>query len=241
MKSVNLKESELTNISLTSLTKPTIDNSGDDEIETFFTNSEKEEKEKINNNNRLKSALVDADRKKVVDNSIKKSNDNIFKIKSTQDLFNKRRENIALKEKELEKIKAELLNMQKEKEDIKGKTNSTTSTKNNFSKMFESNMTPTNNTPAAPILKPGINRALPQNTLQQPKKKALQVNFDKNTQAPFQVLFSERGFLVNGTRLSFELVETALSKNLMITLDNGSGLVLDAIKMQKILKYKDKV
>lgn len=240
MKSVNLKESELTNISLTSLTKPAIDNSGDDEIETFFTNSEKEEKEKINNNNRLKSALVDTDRKKVVDNSIKKSNDNIFKIKNTQDLFNKRRESIALKEKELEKIKAELLSMQKTKEDMKGKTNSTILRQDNFSKMFESNMAPLNNT-SAPIIKPGVNRALPQNTIQQPKKKALQVNFDKNTQAPFQVLFSERGFLVNGTRLSFELVETALSKNLMITLDNGAGLVLDAIKMQKILKYKDKV
>ena len=240
MKSTNLKESELTNISLTSLTKPIINNSEDDEIETFFTNSEKDEKEKINNNNRLKSVLVDRDRKKVVDNSIKKSNDNISRIKTTQDLFNKRKENISLKEKEVEKIKAELLSMQNAKKEMQNKINSSPSTQNNFSKMFESNMAPTNNV-SAPAFKKGINRALPQNQIQQPKKKALQVNFDKNTQVPFQVLFSERGFLVNGTRLSFELVETALSKNLMITLDNGSGLVLDAIKMQKILKYKDKV
>lgn len=230
MKGKNLKESQLTNISLTSLTKPVVDNNGDEEIEKFFSNSENDEKQKISNNNRLRSALIDQDRKKVVDNSIKNSNTNISKIKAAKELYDKNKQNIALKEKELEKIKAQLLDMQKEKEN----------TQNKPGKIFESNMTPFNNKPVV-TPRTGVNRALPHNNVPQPKKKALQVNFDKNTQAPFQVLFSERGFLINEIRLSFEFIETALSKDLMITLNNGSGFVLDAIKMQKILKYKGRV
>lgn len=78
--------------------------------------------------------------------------------------------------------------------------------------------------------------------IQQPeKKKTLIVNFDKSTKAPFQVKFTERGFLIGETRLSFEFLEAALSKDVNIVLENGSGLVLDAIRMQKILKYKDRV
>ena len=73
-----------------------------------------------------------------------------------------------------------------------------------------------------------------------PKTKAYLVKFDKNTDAPFDVKFTERGFAINGTRLSFEALENALSKNYTITLNNGKGLVLDAIRMQKILKYKDR-
>jgi hypothetical protein len=73
-----------------------------------------------------------------------------------------------------------------------------------------------------------------------PTNKAYLVKFDQNTQAPFDVKFTERGFSINGTRLSFEALENALSKNYTITLNNGKGLSLDAIRMQKILKYKDK-
>lgn len=73
-----------------------------------------------------------------------------------------------------------------------------------------------------------------------PKNKAYLVKFDQNTQAPFEAKFTERGFSINGTRLSFEALENALSKNYTITLNNGNGLVLDAIRMQKILKYKDR-
>lgn len=75
----------------------------------------------------------------------------------------------------------------------------------------------------------------------QTKKKTLIVNFDKSTKTPFQVKFTERGFLIGETRLSFEFLEAALSKDVNIVLENGSGLVLDAIKMQKILKYKDRI
>ncbi len=73
-----------------------------------------------------------------------------------------------------------------------------------------------------------------------PTNKAYLVQFDKDTQVPFDVKFTERGFSINGTRLSFEALENALSKNYTIILNNGKGLSLDAIRMQKILKYKDK-
>jgi hypothetical protein len=68
--------------------------------------------------------------------------------------------------------------------------------------------------------------------------KSTKVVFDKSTN-PYEVIFSERGFEVEGERFSFEFIETAASKNLNIVLDNGKGLVLDKIKMAKILKYKD--
>lgn len=72
-----------------------------------------------------------------------------------------------------------------------------------------------------------------------PKRKATKVIFDKSTGTPFEVIFSERGFSVDGTRLSFEDLETAISKEFNIVLQNGKGVALDAVKMQKILKYKD--
>lgn len=72
-----------------------------------------------------------------------------------------------------------------------------------------------------------------------PKKKPKKVIFDKSTGAPFEVVFSERGFLIDNTRFSFEDIETALSKEYNIVLQNGKGLQLDAVKMQKILKWKN--
>ena len=76
--------------------------------------------------------------------------------------------------------------------------------------------------------------------IEKPKKKVYTVKFDTKTQFPFEVKFSERGFLIGDTRLSFELLETADSKNFNIVLDNGKGIVLDGVKIQKILKYKDR-
>jgi hypothetical protein len=76
--------------------------------------------------------------------------------------------------------------------------------------------------------------------LEENQKKVYVVKFDTKTSNPFEVRFSERGFLIDDTRLSFEIIETALSKDLQITLKDGKGMVLDAVKMQKILKYKDK-
>ncbi len=80
------------------------------------------------------------------------------------------------------------------------------------------------------ILKEDIQQNVP---IQQPIKKKAKL------ETPFQVLFSERGFLFNDTRLSFEELETALSKNYNIVLNSGNGLVLDAVRMQKIMKYKN--
>jgi hypothetical protein len=71
-------------------------------------------------------------------------------------------------------------------------------------------------------------------------KRSVRVTFDKSSKAPWKVLFTERGFLIGNTRLSFENVEMAIHKNYNITLDGGEGLVLDQIRLNKILKYKDR-
>lgn len=76
--------------------------------------------------------------------------------------------------------------------------------------------------------------------VQAQKKKPVKVIFDKSSSAPWEVVFSERGFLVGDTRLSFEEIKNALSKNYQIVLEGGRGLVLDGVKMQSILKYEDK-
>ena len=76
------------------------------------------------------------------------------------------------------------------------------------------------------------------NTQSMQKPKETVVVFDKSTN-PYEVKFSERGFEINQTRFSFEFIETALSKDVNIVLDKGRGLSLDAIKMEKIMKYKD--
>ena len=65
------------------------------------------------------------------------------------------------------------------------------------------------------------------------------VKFEQNTKTPYQVKFSERGFSIDDTRLSFELLDQALSKNFTITLKGGTGLVLTPVRMQKIMKYRD--
>ena len=72
-----------------------------------------------------------------------------------------------------------------------------------------------------------------------PKANKTMVNFDQDTKEPFSVTFSERGFSIGGTRLSFEVLEQALSKGYSITLNQGEGLELTPVRMQKIMKYKD--
>ena len=73
-----------------------------------------------------------------------------------------------------------------------------------------------------------------------PVPKTTVVKFDSETETPFTVKFSERGFSIGGTRLSFETLENALSKGYNIVLDHGQGLDLTQVRMQKILKYEDK-
>lgn len=72
----------------------------------------------------------------------------------------------------------------------------------------------------------------------QPKQKKVKaVRFNKGLENEYLVTFSERGFLIDDTRMSFEEIENAISKQYIITLKMGT--VLDAVKMQQILKYKD--
>lgn len=73
----------------------------------------------------------------------------------------------------------------------------------------------------------------------EPKKKDMIVRFDTKSNSPFLVKFTDRGFLVGDTRLSFSLIQKAISKQFSLTLKNG--LVLTPVKMQKILKYKNRV
>jgi len=63
------------------------------------------------------------------------------------------------------------------------------------------------------------------------------VRFNKGLENEYIVTFSERGFLIGNTRLSFEEIGNAISKEYTITLKDGT--VLDAVKMQQIMKYEN--
>lgn len=89
----------------------------------------------------------------------------------------------------------------------------------------------------APIKKASTTSAA-QPTQSKEKKPDLVVRFDTNTPTPFTVKFTNRGFVVGNTRLSFELLDKAISKQFSVTLKNG--LILTPVKMQKILKYKNR-
>jgi hypothetical protein len=63
------------------------------------------------------------------------------------------------------------------------------------------------------------------------------IRFNKGLENEYMVTFSMRGFLIGNTRMSFEELENAISKEYTITLKDGT--VLDAVKMQQIMKYKN--
>jgi len=63
------------------------------------------------------------------------------------------------------------------------------------------------------------------------------IRFNPGLANEYLVTFSQRGFLIDNTRLSFEELENAISKEYIITLKGGT--VLDLVKMQQILKYKN--
>ncbi len=71
-----------------------------------------------------------------------------------------------------------------------------------------------------------------------PKPKTTVVTFDSKTDHPYNVIFSERGFQIQGVRMSFETIETAINKNYDIIL-NETNFRLTQIIMTKIMKYKD--
>ena len=84
-----------------------------------------------------------------------------------------------------------------------------------------------------------LNEEFPPSYQEQPNIsiKPKSVRFNKGLENEYIVTFSERGFLISDTRLSFEEIENAVSKEYTLTLKDGT--VLDAVKMQQILKYKD--
>lgn len=259
-----LIESELTNVNPQSSASSNIDINAmiDKEISKpvfdFLDGEEKEEKDNLNYHNRIKSIERDPNKKRVTDSEIAAHKKSIEKI-------TKLRMDLKAKQEELKKQQlAQQLKMKSQMDTMQNPEN----TDSNFNSIRQqvgaivreqfNNMPDIQKYDALPIITRAsvhpIEEAMPPaapapmptpapapTTPQQPRAKVLKVNFDNHTPQPFQVEFTERGFLIGSTRLSFEVIETALSKNFTITLDNGNGLVLDAIKMQKILKYKNHV
>ena len=210
----------------------------------FLDDEEKLEKSKIQDFNRIKSVITDPNEKKVKDNSIKTSQSKLSKINQT-------RTNLMAKKIEFEKQKLKSQDdLQLQMNQLKQHMDMLNSLRDNVQEMYDKNY-------ALPILKraqlphleiadddlkeavPGaISQTMP---IPQPEKKpAFKVKFEGSSANPFEVFFSERGFKIGNTRLSFETIEDALSKNFSITLENGNGLVLDAVRMQKILRYKNR-
>lgn len=214
-----------------SLSKPAI---------SFLDDEEKQEKTKVQDLQRMKSVIVDPFEKKTKDNAIKLSQQKISKINQTRSqLMNNQEE---LKKQSIQNQK----DLEGQLNQLKKQAATLQQLKSNVQETFDKNF-------ALPILKrasmpnlddsceleeqvPGQPTPAP---APQPVKKSFKVMFEKSSGSPFEVFFSERGFRIGETRLSFETVEDAISKNFTITLDGGQGIVLDAVRMQKILKYKN--
>ena len=189
------------------------------------------------NSKRMISAVKDPNKKNIENLNLKSQAEKKKKLdlmkKNVEDQKKNYEDN--LKQKQLQDKTNKLLNLNAQTTPVQ--TNSQTMPQiMSVTETFDRNF-------AAPVIKRGFaeqnipaqtNNALP------PLKKAYIVKFDKNTEYPFDVKFTERGFAIEGTRLSFEAVENALSKNYIITLNNGQGFVLTSIRMQQILKYKSK-
>ncbi len=208
----------------------------------FLDSEEEQERSKINDFKKTTSVISDPDEKKVKNNAIKKSQNKLSQI-------NKAKDNILKKQEELKKQLLQKQNsIELQNQQMKKTTDMLNQLKNQIQEVY-------NKYYSAPILQRFFpnqsniemqeqNNTPVQNQSQQSiqtKPQSFKVKFEGSTPNPFEVLFSERGFKIGETRLSFETIEEAISKNFTITLDNGSGLVLDAVRMQKILKYKNRI
>lgn len=193
----------------------------------YFDDEEKKARTLINTNNRLKGMQINADQRAIKEKEIKVNKDRLTKIQDMKKNF-------------------------EAEQTAKAKVAQTQTTGQNTSGNITGQITGQINTGVAenvamPIITRGFAEQAPA-PMQAPltqamtpaKKKTTRVMFDKSTGKPFYVDFSERGFSINGTRLSFELIESALSKEFNIVLEQGNGQMLDQVKMQKILKYKDR-
>ena len=193
-----------------------------DNMIKYFDNEEKRTRTEIDTDNRLKSALVNPDERKIKETTIKKNKERLDKIMKMKDNLTKQKD------------------MQQKAKQVQQTTQTASA---NVSSQIDVGVA---ENVAAPLLKRSFAEQAPvpsPTAVPTPapvKKKPVRVMFDKSSGAPFYVDFSERGFAINDTRLSFELIESALSKEFNIILDHGQGLSLDQVKMQKILKYKDR-
>ena len=204
----------------------------------YLDNEENQEKIKVQDVNKMKNFIKDPISKKAKDVDIKNSQ---LKLKQ----INQTRDNLMLKNSELKKQSIEnQKSLQQQMLQLKKNAEMVDLLKTRVQETYDNNYT-------LPILKrtnmlhldSGVNENIPtQNVHPVPaqKKPTFKVKFEGSTPNAFEVVFSERGFKIGETRLSFETIEDALSKNFIITLDNGNGLVLDAVRMQKILRYKNK-
>lgn len=255
-----LIENELTNMvsfSDKSNTTPDltsiIDKSFSEPVSNYLDAEEKEEKDRITYNNKAKSIDNDRDRRKVRDHDINKSKEAIKKIEKLRAELEANKERLkqqqlaaqAKLKADMEKVNNGENNLEMVRQQIAEHIKEAFCEMPNIKKydampiITRKNPVIQNMDESLPAPAP-VQSQIPPAIDSRVQPKILKVNFDTKTAQPFQVEFSERGFLIGDTRLSFEVIETALSKNFTITLENGAGLVLDAIKMQKILKYKDR-
>ena len=187
----------------------------------------------MNSAKKTMSTLQNPNERKAKQDAINLDNNKIKQLKSLQD---------SQKKAEEEKKKNDLLNKQKSQQQNNTQTNTQINQQINQQTNPQTNQQIQEDMlPNKPQIKKFQTQPISQSQNQPISNKITHiVKFDTKTKNPFQVKFSERGFSVDDTRLSFELLETAISKNFNITLNGGQGLVLDAVKMQKIMKYKDR-
>ena len=213
-------------------------------IDDFFKKAEKEETDSIDYNNKLKNIIHDPNQRKIRDTQIARSKTKMQDIKKIQNDFLVQQDALLQQQKQQQlKLQQDLKNMQAEKEEmelmlrqqIRESLDEFPDIHKYDSLPIMKRSLPHIEEIGQPVVQPNVGMQAPA-----PKKKIV-VSFDTKTDHPYKVEFTERGFLIGTTRLSFEIIEAALSKNFSITLDGGSGMVLDAIKMQKILKYKDRI
>lgn len=142
-----------------------------------------------------------------------------------------------IKEKEIKQTEASVEAFENELNSAKSEKINAEKEKTETSKQIAAGETVSEAVQVAPIKKASTPSAA-QPTQSKEKKPDLVVRFDTNTPTPFTVKFTNRGFVVGNTRLSFELLDKAISKQFSVTLKNG--LILTPVKMQKILKYKNR-
>ena len=212
-----------------------------DNMDTFVSDEKKQSDVAVKNSMKLMGTLSEPNKRNAENMNMKVQKDKIKKLDTMKKNVDDQKKNVETDIK-LSKMKQSISNQPDTSSQITTQTSAITEHIKRIIKEME-----------APIMRrtfaeQDLNSAQAPAQIQTPappqintpSNKAYLVKFDKDTQRPFNVKFTERGFSVEGTRLSFEVLENALSKNYILTLNNGKGLLLDAIKMQKILKYKHK-